>query len=78
MQQSYSANPGGTPCGSTPPSCFRNPCNDVLSITALALALAKDQSSDCIALMAALAVQLGDTLNTIAAEKAWNEAQSEK
>lgn len=45
-------------------------CDFVLSISALACAIAKDQTPEQLALLSAFFSQLGDTLDTIAAREA--------
>ena len=55
-----------------------NPCQLTASITAVANALACKLSVDETTLLAAVFVQLGDTLATIATQKALCEAPADK
>lgn len=52
-----------------------NPCELTAAITALANAVASGRTPEEISLIGALFVQLGDTLATIAAQKALCQAQ---
>lgn len=52
-----------------------NSCELTASVTALANALACGRSADEVNLLSAVLVQLGDTLATIAAQKALCEGQ---
>ena len=55
-----------------------NSCNLTASITAIANGLACDLTLEEITLLAAIFVQLGDTLATIAAQKSCLEASNQK
>lgn len=54
-----------------------NPCQLTASITAIANALSSRLSTDDTTILAAAFVQLGDTLATIAAQRAICEANSD-
>lgn len=47
-----------------------NPCDLAVAISALACCIAEGKSADEIALISSVFSQLGDTLNTIAAQQA--------
>lgn len=47
--------------------CFGGPCEIVTAITALAISIAKGKSEEDVELLSTYFVQLGDTLETIAA-----------
>ena len=55
-----------------------NPCNLTASITALANALASRLTTDEMTLLAAIFVQLGDTLATVAVGRSLCEAKEDK
>lgn len=53
-------------------------CDTNLAISALACAIAKGKTTEQLALLSALFVQLGDSLATIATVDAANEAKKER
>ena len=57
---------------------FMNPCELTASVTAVANALACKLDNDELTLLASVLVQLGDTLVTIAAQRAICENKIEK
>lgn len=54
---------------------FLNPCGTTFSITALANAIACKFDTDELGLLGAMFTQLGDTLETIAAQRAFCESR---
>lgn len=55
-----------------------NTCDMTVAVTALANSFACGRSTEEITLLSSLFIQLGDTLATIAAQRALCEAQKEK